>query len=211
MQYKLLLASRSPRRRELIKCISEFTGCPFETFSVDADESVDGSLLPRTVAEQVAEKKADAFLAVHELSPDEIVISADTLVACVVGGGDAPAFEILGKPKDDDDARRMLRMLSGNNHNVFTGVSLVYFKEGAVIKETFSVDTEVHVDPISEEDIEKYIATGEHRDKAGAYAIQGPFSVHIDRISGEYNNVVGLPVAEIYRRIKNIISGNTSV
>ena len=155
---------------------------------------------------KVAEKKADAFLIVHGLAPDEIIISADTLVACILGGKDDPSFEILGKPKDDEDARRMLKMLSGNNHNVFTGVSLVYLKEGAIRKETFCVNTEVHVNPISEEEIEKYVATGEHRDKAGAYAIQGPFSIHVSKITGEYNNVVGLPVAELYRRLKKIFA-----
>lgn len=205
MEYKLILASKSPRRRDLIKYVSELTGFSFETYSVDTDESTQ-SADPRLAAAEVAEKKADVFLEVHGVSPDEILITADTSVVCHAADGKDPAFEILGKPKDDGDARRMLRMLSGRTHRVFTGVTIVYLKNGMPEKETFVAETEVTFNQISEEDMDKYIATGDHRDKAGAYAIQGPFSIHVSRITGEYNNVVGLPVAELYRRLKKIFA-----
>ncbi|MBP1587442.1 MAG: septum formation protein Maf [Clostridia bacterium] len=204
MGYKLLLASRSPRRRELIKYVSDLTGFPFETYSVDADESAH-SKEPWLAAAEVAERKADAFLGIHGISPGDIIITADTLVAGYTGDRQNQ-YEILGKPKDDDDARRMLRMLSDGSHYVHTGVTIVYVKNGMPERETFVVTTEVTFAPLSEEDINKYIATGDHRDKAGSYAIQGPFSVHVSRINGEYNNVVGLPVAEIYRRLAGICS-----
>ncbi|MCC8168044.1 MAG: Maf family protein [Clostridiales bacterium] len=126
-----------------------------------------------------------------------IVVGADTVVA--YGGA------ILGKPKDEADAARMLRMLSGNTHHVYTGVALVFVDaSGRVGERIFHDETEVTMYPMSDKEIADYVATGEPMDKAGAYGIQGRCAIHIAKISGDYNNVVGLPVARLYQELKSI-------
>ena len=186
---------------ELIKLL----GMPFECISVDADETTCRTNPAEAVAE-ISEKKARAALAARKsqdcsqdgLQPNEVIIGADTVVA--YNG------EILGKPLDDADAERMLIALSGNTHFVYTGVTLLYYdKAGQISQLSFAEKTEVHFADISLEDIHRYISTGNHRDKAGSYAIQDEFSVHVTGINGDYNNVVGFPVARLYKELKAIL------
>ena len=195
MQYekKLILASCSPRRRELIK----FLGLPFECICVDADESTSHKN-PEAAVKEIAAKKARAALALRKISANEIIIGADTVVVY--------NDKLLGKPLDDKDAENMLLSLSGKKHFVYTGVSLIYTnKEGALSELSFAEKTEVCFAEISLSDIKKYIATGNHKDKAGSYAIQDEFSVHVKGINGDYNNVVGFPVARIYQELAKIL------
>ena len=187
---KLILASCSPRRRELIKLLN----MPFECINVDADESTKQTD-PAEAVKEIAMSKARAAQATRKISFDEVIIGADTVV--VFDG------KLLGKPYDDTDAENMLRMLSGQTHYVYTGVALIYYdSNNKIVELSFAEKTEVHFAEISLDDIKKYIATGNHRDKAGSYAIQDEFSVHINGINGDYNNVVGFPVARIYKELK---------
>ena len=141
-----------------------------------------------------------AYEASHEelMTPQDImVIGADTIVAY--------ENQILGKPKEEEDAFRMLSLLSGNTHSVYTGVSIVLLgASGKVGELTFYEKTDVAMRQMDDAEIRRYIATGEPMDKAGAYGIQGKCAIYIDKISGDYNNVVGLPVAAIYRELKKL-------
>lgn len=189
---KLILASCSPRRRELIKLLN----MPFECISVDADEST-SQIDPAEAVKEIAMSKARAAQAARKISVDEVIIGADTVVV----------FEdkLLGKPIDDTDAENTLRMLSGQTHYVYTGVALIYYNcDNKLTELSFAEKTEVHFAEISLDDIKKYIATGNHRDKAGSYAIQDEFSIHVKSINGDYNNVVGFPVARIYKELKQL-------
>ena len=146
---------------------------------------------------EIAAKKARAALALRKISANEIIIGADTVVVY--------NDKLLGKPLDDKDAENMLLSLSGKKHFVYTGVSLIYTnKEGALSELSFAEKTEVCFAEISLSDIKKYISTGNHRDKAGSYAIQDEFSVHVKGINGDYNNVVGFPVSRIYQELAKI-------
>jgi septum formation protein len=179
----LILASSSPRRAELLSA----AGIAFEAVAVDVDESVKRLEPPGDHVRRLAREKADAAFAKY---PGRVVLGADTIV--LVGG------EMLGKPHDEADAIRMLRQLSGREHEVLTGVALVSAR-GAIVE---VVRTRVWVNPLSDAEIKQYVATGEPLDKAGAYGIQGLGSRFIDRIQGSYSNVVGLPVALVYRLLK---------
>ena len=179
----LILASSSPRRAELLRA----AGIPFEMFPVDVDEAVRRLEPPGEHVRRLAREKAGAAFAYN---PDAVVLAADTIVT--VGG------EIMGKPRDADDAIRMLRLLSGREHEVLTGVALVA-RRGVVVE---VARTRVWFNPLNETEITDYIATGEPLDKAGGYGIQGFASRYIDRIQGSYSNVVGLPVALVYRLLK---------
>ena len=176
----IILASQSPRRRELLGLY----GVPFVVDPSLADEDhVEGN-----GAERVRKLAQAKCAEVAQRHPGRMVLAADTLV-CV---GD----EILGKPKDDEDAVRMLRLLSGCSNEVHTGVCL-RLPDG---REFSGVDTAVvHFLPMSDEEIRRYIATGEHRDKAGAYAIQGMAGVFISHIEGSPSNVIGLPLGLVTR------------
>ena len=184
----LILASGSPRRRELLGML----GVPFEVIVSDAEEKVT-STDPVKVTEQLSEQKA---MAVANLITDGIVIGADTVVA--VDG------KILGKPSDEEEAQKMLRLLQGHFHMVYTGVTLVKKESGQKKKEvrTFSVGTKVYVSPMTDEEILHYVQSGDCMDKAGAYGIQGIFCRHIEGIEGDYFNVVGLPVHRLYEELK---------
>ncbi len=171
---KLILASASPRRRDLLASL----GLSFEVFATDADESVPIGTPPRELVGILAERKARAA---SEKFPDDVVIAADTVVS--VGG------EILGKPKDDADARRMLRLLSGGKHTVYTGVTVI--SDGKVFSDVIASD--VFMREIGEGEISAYIATGEPADKAGAYGIQGLGGIFVTRIEGDYWCVTGMP------------------
>lgn len=179
----LILASRSPRRQELL----QRAGIPFQVRPADVDERWLPGETPEEHVERLARTKARAVAA----EPEQVVLGADTVV--VVDG------EILGKPTDADDAARMLRRLAGRAHRVLTGVCL---KRGAQEVTTWE-STWVHFVPLSEEEIRDYVASGEPMDKAGAYAIQGLASKFVERIEGCYFNVVGLPVARVYRALKS--------
>jgi septum formation protein len=179
----LILASSSPRRGELLKA----AGINFLTVPVDIDESVLKLEPPGEHVRRLAMEKAQAAFAKH---PDAVVIGADTIV--LIGG------EVMGKPRDNEDAIRMLRLLSGREHEVLTGLAIVARRGNAVEV----ARTRVWVNPLTEIEIAEYVASGEFADKAGGYAIQGLFSKFIDRIQGSYSNVVGLPVALVYRLLK---------
>jgi len=179
----LVLASASPRRQELLRS----AGITFEVQPADIPED----LLPGEAAKEYAERLArEKALAVACQRPHDCVLGADTVV--VVDD------ELLGKPSDAADATRMLRMISGRKHQVITGVCLVVSGQPSVATET----TLVTVSEITDKDIADYVAGGEPMDKAGAYAIQGIASRWIPRIEGDYSNVVGLPVALVWRMLR---------
>jgi len=178
---KLILASRSPRRAELLKA----AGFEFTVRAADVDETPREGEAPRAYVRRVAEEKACAVAA----DGDEVVLAADTTV--VLGN------EIMGKPVDGADAARMLRALAGERHEVITAVCI---KRGDRVTCDIA-STAVWFAPLSDAEIADYVASGEPMDKAGAYGIQGLASKFIDRIEGSYSNVVGLPVALTYRLI----------
>jgi septum formation protein len=178
----LVLASSSPRRAEILRAV----GWPFEAVAANVDETArDGEEVVEYV-ERLACEKAEA---VAEGRASGLVVGADTVVA--VGG------QVLGKPSDDEDARRMLRLLSGRWHDVLTGVALVRTETGEVL--VSHELTRVRFAPMSDEEIDGYIASGEPADKAGAYGVQGRASLFIEEIEGDYWNVVGLPVRLLYK------------
>jgi septum formation protein len=188
----LVLASASPRRQELLR----IAGISFSVHVADVDETPLAGESARECAERLAKEKA---LKVWRMRPQDLVLGADTVV--VVEG------EILGKPADAADAERMLRLLSGRQHEVITGVSLIRsdgLQKNAEPTQmrTASETTVVTMSKLSERDIRDYIATGEPMDKAGGYAIQGMASRWIPRIEGDYSNVVGLPIALVYRMLR---------
>lgn len=183
---KLILASASPRRKELLS----LAGYEFEVCVKSVDESVPDGIEPEKAVEITARKKA---LAVACDYPNAAVIGADTVVVC--------DGKILGKPADTNHAKEMLSMLSGREHLVMTGVCIVH--DGEI--ETYHAVSRVCFYELSGEDIEAYVATGEPMDKAGAYGIQGNGCVLVERIEGDYFNIVGLPIASLNARLKKIL------
>lgn len=202
MKSRLILASGSPRRKELLEQI----GAEFEILSAKGEEVITSDIPSQVVmelsaqkAEEVAgryEKELGAGKACEENRQTVVILGADTVVAY--------ENKILGKPKDEADAVRMLQMLAGDTHSVFTGVTLLIEEAGKREKKTFFAETKVTMYPMSAEEIEAYVATGEPMDKAGAYGIQGKCAAYIERIEGDYNNVVGLPVSLVYQTLKMI-------
>lgn len=183
---RLLLASKSPRRRELLSHI----GFPIEIVSVDVDEHLAEPLHVDKVAEYLACRKADAF-PLEKLLDGDILVTADTVVAL---DGNA-----LGKPKDRDEAVKMLQSLSGRSHIVYTGVCL----QSNHHRETFTEATEVSFRHLTDSEIDYYVDTYRPYDKAGAYGIQEWIGmIGIDGIKGCYYNVMGLPVARLYDTLK---------
>ena len=184
----VVLASASPRRAELLRA----SGIAFDVIPSDVDETV----LPGEPAEQYVRRLAEAkAMAVVDRGDGRPVLGADTVVVV-----DAA---ILGKPADETDARRMLRLLSGRTHEVVTGVALAALFPGGPgwVVETEVARTQVEFVPLTAEEVAWYVATGEPTDKAGAYAIQGLASRFVARIDGSYSNVVGLPVALVYQML----------
>jgi septum formation protein len=179
LKEKLVLASRSLRRQEILTAV----GWEFEAIAADIDETrfaaEDGVSYVKRLARTKAKTIAEKF-------PDSLVIGADTVVVI--------DSEILGQPRDDNDARRMLRLLSGKWHDVLTGVALIRAGQVVVEHET----TRVRFSTMSAEEIDWYVATSEPRGKAGAYGIQGPAALFIKEIQGDYFNVVGLPVRLVF-------------
>ena len=196
---KIILASSSPRRRELMAQ----AGFAFEVLVSEADETIETET-PGEMVEVLSERKAAAVA--EEIKgqgfteESVLLVGADTMVA--IDG------KKLGKPKDEKGAEEMLEELSGRTHQVYTGVTLIRLKKaenGSILQEsrTFSEGTDVSFYPLTKEEIRSYIATGEPMDKAGAYGIQGKAAVFVKEIKGDYNNVVGLPIARLYQELKN--------
>ena len=186
MKTQIILASASPRRRMLM----EEAGIVCETVSSDVDESLPEGTPPRTACMYNALRKAQDIAAFHS---DCIVIGADT----IVWDG-----RILGKPADPEDSFRTLSDLRNRAHRVLTGVCIIYADKG--ITRLFCEETEVVFGDYSDQEIRDYIQTGEPADKAGSYAVQGGWSVHVERISGDYNNVVGLPVERLKEELSKL-------
>lgn len=193
-EMKIILGSKSPRRQELLKQI----GVSFECV-VSKKEEVITDTDPETVVRDLSAGKAEdvcARIRERYSSEEVLIIGADTVVAY--------DNRILGKPGDKAEAFEMLKMLQGNKHQVYTGVSIIFLTKSGDIGTgcRFTECTDVYMKEMTDRAIRDYINTGEPMDKAGAYAIQGLFAVNIEKISGDYNNVVGLPVARIYSEVK---------
>lgn len=183
---KIILASASPRRRELMHIITD----DFISVSTDADEALPEDISPSDAAGFLSAIKAEVAAAHY---PHDIVIGCDTTVVC---GG-----KILGKPSDKEQCRKFIRMLSGRTHLVITGCTLICGEKSS----GFSVTSEVTFRDLTEE-IEEYISTDEPYDKAGGYAVQGKGALLIDKINGDYFNIVGLPVSRLSTEIKKFIN-----
>lgn len=179
----LILASASPRRRELL----ELTGRTYQCISPETEESVPEGTEAQDVPEILALQKAKAVLASQ---PQDIVIGADTIVE--LDG------QILGKPSSPEEAVQMLRQLSGNTHMVYTGVAIL----SAERQEHFTTVTKVEFYCLTEEEIQAYVSTGEPMDKAGAYGIQGKGALLVKRIHGDFYTVMGLPIGEVERHLR---------
>lgn len=201
---RIILASKSPRRKELLSRI----GIEYECIVSEAEEKTTESSPDKVVAELSRQKAENIFEIIRAGERDNspmVIIGADTVVAC--------DSNIMGKPKDKQDAGRMLKLLEGRSHSVWTGVTLLFinidkngnYSENKVISETYACETKVYMYHVSDNEIEEYIKTEEPLDKAGAYGIQGIAAKFIEKIEGDYNNVVGLPVSALYQRIKNIL------
>lgn len=178
----IVLASKSPRRQELLARIVP----DFRVLVTDADENISGDVTPEEFVMLLAERKARAA----DLK-ESLVIGADTIVVC--------DGKILGKPRDAADAERMLKLLSGRSHYVYTGVCVVQNGNAVVDYEK----TQVFFDTLSDEDIAAYVRSGEPMDKAGSYGIQGAGVLFVREIRGDYNNVVGLPLFKLGKMLKS--------
>lgn len=188
----LILASASPRRRELLRQI----GIEAVVLPGAVEEKIEGNS-PEEIVQSLSRQKAEA--AASLFSHGEIILAADTVV---VRGG-----RILGKPHSHEEACGMIRELAGKTHQVYTGVTLIRAGDGEKtkrVRRTFSEKTDVHVSPMTEEEILMYAGSEEPMDKAGAYGIQGTFAAFIEGISGDYTNVVGLPLGRVYRELKSL-------
>ena len=183
----LILASASPRRRELLSLIND----NFTVIPAKGEEIADKTLPPHLLVQELAKQKAAEVADAHQ---SDTVIGADTLVFL--------GTEIMGKPTDATDAKRMLTMLSGNTHTVITAVAIA--QNGAVAK-VFAEETKVEFFSLTDDEITAYIATGEPMDKAGAYGIQDKGALLVKGITGDYYNVMGLPVSRMYREIKPLL------
>lgn len=190
MQY--ILASSSPRRKELL----EQAGFSFEIFVSDEDEKIQAASPSEMVMELAYRKAENVFQKIKDTKENLTVIGADTVVSY--------RGEILGKPADEEEAMAMLSLLADRTHQVYTGVCLIHFKNGKKNIRKFYECTQVSFYPITREELKRYIQTGDPMDKAGAYGIQGPFAVHVKGIEGDYNNVVGLPIARLYQELKKL-------
>lgn len=196
---RIILASGSPRRKELLEQIGiEFEICPAK------GEEVITKTVPHDVVMELSRQKAlevAGMVVSYGDSHADITTPTDIMI---IGADTVVAYDdmILGKPKDEEDAKNTLRMLSGNTHSVYTGVSVVFIsKDGRVGEHTFYDRTKVKMYEMTDAEIERYVATNEPMDKAGSYGIQGKCAIHIEKIEGDYNNVVGLPVSKLYQEL----------
>lgn len=193
--WRIILASASPRRKALFEPL----GLPFEIIPACGPEVQRGET-PETVAINLAEAKTQEVAQLvwaEGRAPDTLVIGADTMVVCET--------DILGKPVDAADAKRMLARLSGHSHRVITGVSLIARAGDTLYKHGFYESTTVTFHSMTAAEIADYVATGEPMDKAGAYGIQGLGGHFIQGINGDYNNVVGLPMARLHRELMEMV------
>ena len=189
---KMYLASVSPRRKELLRQV----GLSFKVVPSTVEEKITMEN-PDEVVEELSYQKAVDVCGrlAAEGKEDFVVIGADTVVSAW--------GKILGKPADKEEAARMLKGLQGGSHQVYTGVTLAWkYKDTASMYATFSECTDVTLYAMTDEEIQRYVDSGEPMDKAGAYAIQGLFAAHIQGICGDYNNVVGLPVGRLCQELK---------
>lgn len=186
----IILASASPRRRELLQML----GLRFAVLPSEKEEALTAAS-PRELVEALARQKAEDIFS--RQTGDAVVIGSDTVVSAEDG-------TIFGKPKNAEDAARMLRQLSGRKHRVSTGAAVFARRDGRELRESFVSECAVWMDELSQAEIEAYIATGEPMDKAGAYGIQGLGAKYISRIEGDYYTVVGLPVHELYKKLKEM-------
>jgi len=188
MKYQVILASGSPRRKELLEQI----GVEFKVIISNKEEIIT-STNPEEVVKELSMMKAEDVA--EGITGPAIVLGADTVVA--------HKGQILGKPKDKADAIRMISSFAGDDHHVYTGVCIIRKEtDGSVKKISFAEGTKVTVYPMTMQEIERYVESGEPMDKAGAYAIQGLFAPYVKEISGDYYNIVGFPIAGIYQRLK---------
>ena len=204
--YHIILASASPRRKEIM----EQMGIPYQVIVADVEETV-SETEPSRMVQALASLKTEAVLSKYMMhngsyggNKDNKGNKADNVNAgqenFIIIGADTMVFydgHALGKPRDEADAFRMLRMLSGNSHEVISGVSII-INDSRQQRLSFAVSTKVMMQNLTDEQIKDYIATGEPVDKAGAYAIQGKFGLYIREIRGDYYNVVGFPISRIY-------------
>ncbi|MCE5312360.1 MAG: Maf family protein [Nitrospiraceae bacterium] len=182
---KIVLASSSPRRREILKN----TGIKFTIDHAECDESLHSFKDPHKLARELSERKA---LAVAHRHGDALVIAADTFIVF--------KDKLMGKPHTDKEALRMLAQLNGKTHSVITGFTIIDTKNNKKVSK--SVETRVFFNKMSADDLKAYVKTGEPLDKAGAYAIQGRGAFLVKKIEGDYLNVVGLPLAELLNTLK---------
>ena len=180
---KLILASASPNRRQIL----QRAGIDFDWMVSAADESAQG-LEPAELVLELSRRKMEAVL--QRCDPDDTIVAADTVVS-ICG-------EIIGKPHSAEEARRFLHLLSGTTHVVYTGVHIAYRDR----RRSFYQATDVRFYPLTEEEIEGYIESGEWHGKAGGYGIQGPAALFVEGITGDYNNIFGLPAAQLMREIR---------
>ena len=186
---ELILASASPRRKELLEKI----GLPFTVQPAKGEERITQKS-PAAVVMELSRQKAEEIAAAQ--TGDCIIIGADTVVA--------KGEKIMGKPKDAADAKQMLRSIADDCHQVYTGVTLI--RTGAHPQSvTFQEKTDVCLYPISDAEADAYIASGDPMDKAGAYGIQGDFAIYVKRIAGDSYNVVGLPIGRVYQELKRML------
>lgn len=181
---QLILASQSPRRRELLGLFK----IPFTVRCADIDETMDSAKCPYDEVARVSRAKAEAIYR----GEDDVVIAADTIVVC--------DGQVLGKPADEEDALRMLTLLSGRDHQVMTGMTVL---RGQTVLSCTEV-TDIHFRPLTQQEILSYIRTGEPMDKAGAYGIQGGAALFAQRLVGDYYNVVGLPVCRLWQMLLQV-------
>jgi septum formation protein len=186
--YNIILASGSPRRKEIL----EQVGIPFTVKASNKEEIITESE-PVNIVKDLASMKANDIA--ENAKVNDVIIGCDTIVAY--------NDQIMGKPKDEEDAKRMLQLLQDDVHEVFTGVSVIIkmiTDDGSICDKeiNFAVETKVYVNAMTEEQIEAYVATKEPMDKAGAYAVQGKFAAHIKKLDGDYYNVMGLPISRLY-------------
>lgn len=185
---RYVLASGSPRRKELLRKVIE----DYEILIPEGEEVTDSKEPDKVVMELSFKKASEIFHKI--LTEDVVVIGADTVVSY--------NQKVLGKPSDKDDARRMIWELSGNTHQVYTGVTLFFRKDGKEGHVSFCEETNVDVVKMTDDEIDAYVKTNEPDDKAGAYGVQGLFARYIGGIKGDFYNVVGLPVARLYAEMK---------
>jgi len=182
---KIILASTSPRRKAILKQL----GLHFDVVASNYKEKINYNIEPHKLAQKLSQRKAKSVADKHQ---NAIIIAADTLVVA--------NKEIIGKPKDVNDAKRILKLLSGKKHRIITGFTIINRQSRKTI--TKSVETIVYFKKLTEKEIDDYIETGEPLDKGGAYGIQEKGALFVEKIEGDYFNIVGLPVYELAKELK---------